>query len=68
MIAGVVFVLLPGNWAAAELPPVVDDRLSEQWRSQIRDALFVPEVLPKLASTQHGQFTPAPGITAERVT
>ena len=55
--------------AAGEHPNIiVSDKQARQWRSQIRDTLFVPDVLPKLAPTPHGQWTPAPGVVAERVT
>lgn len=38
------------------------------WRTEIRKTLFVPETLPPLESQVHGQFEPAPGVVAERVT
>ena len=38
-----------------------------EWRAQIRHALFIPDPLPALASHSYGTFTPAPGITAERI-
>jgi dienelactone hydrolase len=40
----------------------------QQWRSQIRDTLFVPERLPPLAAEVHRRFRPAPGVIAERIT
>jgi dienelactone hydrolase len=40
----------------------------EQWRSQIRSALFVPDPLPPLEAQTHGRFEPVPGVVAERVT
>jgi dienelactone hydrolase len=40
----------------------------QQWRKQIRSALFVPEPLPPLDAETHGQFEPAAGVIAERVT
>jgi dienelactone hydrolase len=39
-----------------------------QWRSQIRSTLFVPDPLPSLNAQTHGQFEPAPGVVAHRVT
>src|ERR1041385_4017627 len=41
---------------------------AEQWRGQIRSALFVPTPLPPLEAKTHGQFEPESGIVAERVT
>ena len=40
----------------------------ERWREAIRHALFVPDMLPALAARHYGQFTPADGVVAERVT
>jgi len=39
-----------------------------EWREQIRAALFAVDPLPELAPTSHGEFEPAPGVVAERVT
>jgi dienelactone hydrolase len=36
-------------------------------RKQIREALHIPEKLPKLEEQRYGDFSPAPGIAAERV-
>jgi hypothetical protein len=36
-------------------------------RGRIRSTLFVPEPLPKLKTESYGQFAPAPGVIAERV-
>lgn len=41
---------------------------SDELRSQIRKALFIPDPLPPLEAKLHGQFEPEPGIVAERVT
>ena len=40
----------------------------QQWQKQIRAALFVPDPLPPLSAETHGQFEPAEGVVAERVT
>jgi dienelactone hydrolase len=40
----------------------------EQWRTAIRQALFIEDPLPVLAPKSYGSFSPAPGIIAERVT
>ncbi len=49
----------------AAAPP---DQREVQWRAAIRDALFIPNPLPNLASQTHGRFEPAMGVSAERVT
>lgn len=48
------------------VPLTADER--QQWQSQIRAALFLPDPLPPLAAETHGQFEPADGVVAERVT
>lgn len=40
----------------------------QQWREQIRSALFVPDPLPELSAKSHGSFQPESGVIAERVT
>jgi len=40
----------------------------ERWRQQIREALFIPSPLPALDAKVYGQWSPAPGVIAERVT
>ena len=37
------------------------------WRKQMRQALFIPDPLPKLEPESYGSFTPTPGVVAERV-
>lgn len=39
-----------------------------QWRREIKQTLFIPSVLPKLAPQNYGSFSPASGVIAERVT
>lgn len=41
---------------------------AEQWRAEIRKALFISDPLPPLAAQQYGSFSPTPGVVAERVT
>ena len=41
---------------------------AEQWRAEIRKALFISDLLPPLATKQYGSFSPTPGVVAERVT
>jgi dienelactone hydrolase len=38
------------------------------WRAQMRATLMIPDPLPPLDQEVHGQFEPAPGVVAERVT
>jgi len=59
-----------GIWAApncAVADPPTPAR-QQDWRSQIRAALFIPDRLPPVDPKTHGQFEPEPGIVAERVT
>jgi dienelactone hydrolase len=64
----------PATWhppAANEPRPTnkpVDAHQSEQWRRQIKQALFIPERLPDLAPSGYGSFSPVAGVIAERVT
>jgi dienelactone hydrolase len=39
----------------------------DQWRAQIKSALFISDPLPSLSLQSYGTFTPAPGVIAERV-
>ena len=39
-----------------------------KWRTEIRNALFIPEPLPALQTRVWSTFSPAPGIMADRVT
>lgn len=39
-----------------------------QWRQQMRRALYIPDPPPAPAPESFGSFTPTPGIVAERVT
>ena len=39
-----------------------------QWRTQIRQALFIDDPLPALTPKSFGSFSPTPGVIAERVT
>jgi dienelactone hydrolase len=51
----------------AARPPVSPGQLSK-WRRQIKQALFIPDPLPSLATMSYGSFSPATGVIAERVT
>jgi dienelactone hydrolase len=37
------------------------------WRKQIKQALFIPDPLPKLKTESYGTFNPTPEVTAERI-
>ena len=60
---GMVAPSLPGIRAQG-----VSEQQQQQWREQIRQTLFIPDPLPDLAQEKHGQFSPEPGIVAERIT
>lgn len=60
----VLFVFVAAACLAQPLTP----RQEEQWRTEIRSALRLPDRLPELGPEVHGRFTPAPGVVAERVT
>lgn len=46
---------------------VASKKQIDQWRQQIKQALFIPDPLPALDSEQLGTFTPIPDVTAERI-
>jgi pimeloyl-ACP methyl ester carboxylesterase len=43
-------------------------RQCNDWRKEIKKALFIPDPLPALATTEYGTFSPASGVIAERLT
>ena len=51
----------------ASIPTMAAKRDWQDLRQQIETALHVPQQLSKPAGKAYGQFTPAPGVTAERV-
>jgi dienelactone hydrolase len=53
---------------AKDLTPKERAAREEQWRREIRQQLFVPEVLPPLEAKTWSKFSPMPGVVAERVT
>jgi dienelactone hydrolase len=67
LAAPIVLVLLfsGAHDAAADHPAATTQ--DEQWRRQIRQALFIDDPLPALAPHGYGSFSPAPGVIAERV-
>jgi dienelactone hydrolase len=46
---------------------VASKKQIDQWRQQIKQALFIPDPLPALDPEQLGTFAPTPDVTAERV-
>jgi dienelactone hydrolase len=46
---------------------VASDKQVRQWRKEIREALFIPDLLPNISVETYGSFTPSPGVVAERV-
>jgi dienelactone hydrolase len=53
---------------AAALAAPLTSQQEQQWRTQIKTALFVPDPLPPLDPQIHSRFDPAPGVAAERIT
>lgn len=39
----------------------------DEWRQQMRRALYIPDPLPAVVPESYGSFTPTPGVVAERV-
>ena len=54
--------------SASVAPSPATPQQLQAWRQQIRHALFIPDKLPALESREFGNFSPTPGVTAERVT
>jgi len=53
---------------ASVAPPAATAAQFDQWRSQIKKALFIQNPLPALSPKSYGTFSPAEGVVAERVT
>lgn len=53
---------------AKDLTPKQRVKREAEWRREIRKALFVPEVLPKLEAKTWSSFSPVEGVVADRVT
>jgi dienelactone hydrolase len=51
---------------AAQQP--TDGAQFARWRTEIKNALYVPTPLPSLHTQMYGSFTPAEGVIADRVT
>jgi dienelactone hydrolase len=45
-----------------------DKQQFEQWRREIKHALFIPDPLPDIAPRNYASFSPVSGVVAERVT
>lgn len=72
--AGHVVKTINRHWAFPYFPapdpdvaPTPVDAGGDERRRRIRSTLFVPEPLPNLETESNGQFEPAPGVVAERV-
>jgi dienelactone hydrolase len=56
------------NGSLAENGAPASEAQFDQWRKQIKKALFIPDPLPQLAPKNYGTYSPADGVVAERVT
>jgi dienelactone hydrolase len=56
-------ILMAGTTLCAEVTPAQ----VKEWRSQIKEVLFVPDPPPPLAPVSYGSFEPIPGIIAELI-
>jgi len=67
---GLRAALITAAFVMAAFPALaqVSGRQVRTWRSQIREALFLPQRMPSLDVQHYGNFSPAPGVTADRVT
>ncbi len=61
-------LLLSAHSAPSQSTPVATQSQYDQWRSQIKHALYIPDPLPAVTPHNYGAFTPIPGVIAERVT
>jgi dienelactone hydrolase len=53
---------------AAILAAAAAPEQTREWRTRIKQTLFVPEPQPELAPVSYGRFEPTPGVIAERIT
>ena len=60
----IVTLLLLTTFSHAQ---VATNKQVDQWRQQIKQALFIPDPLPNVEPEMLGVFTPTPGVVAERV-
>ncbi len=58
----------PGSPFTSPISKPADQRQFDQWRREIKQALFIPNPLPPIATQNYGSFSPAVGVVAERVT
>jgi dienelactone hydrolase len=63
----VLAVVLLCTFSQAETVKVASKKQVEAWRAQMKQALFIPDPLPKLETETYGSFSPAPGVVIERV-
>lgn len=64
-VAGVQAIRAERNRVSAA---TVSDAQFAEWREDIKEALYVPDKLPALDAKSYGEFSPASGVVAERVT
>ncbi|HEY4379494.1 MAG TPA: prolyl oligopeptidase family serine peptidase [Acidobacteriaceae bacterium] len=60
-------VVSPPHASSSAVAKPADQRQYDEWRRQIKQALFIPEHLPAVSPQKFGTFSPAPGVVAERV-
>jgi dienelactone hydrolase len=60
----VLALALLSNFADAQ---ITTKKQVAAWRKQIKEALFIPDPLPKLKTESYGTFNPTPEVTAERI-
>jgi dienelactone hydrolase len=66
MLAFAAFGAVAGAPSKAVLPATSPQY--DQWRRQIKQALFIDDPPPPLAPKNYGAFSPADGVVAERIT
>jgi dienelactone hydrolase len=65
LVSAAVFLL--ALTAASTQAQVASSAQIEQWRQQMRRALFIPDPLPAVVPESYGSFSPIPAVVAERV-
>jgi dienelactone hydrolase len=58
----------PNSSTSSAVSKPAVQRQFDEWRRQIRQALFIPDPLPALTPRNFGSFSATPGVVAERVT
>ncbi len=65
---GVLCAAAAVGWLGGSGGHALSKREIHTWRREIRQALFIPDVLPALNVQALGTFSPTPGIAVERIT